>query len=113
MNNIAIIRKIRGLSQADLADMVSTTQPSISRIEKGDDGTTLRQFIRIAEALRVELADLFSDERSTSERLLLEAFRNLPPDMKRSWVAMARSVVETPPQEAQENGAPAPRSSSR
>lgn len=38
MSNIAHYRKIRGMSQEDLAQMVGVSQPHISRMEKGDDG---------------------------------------------------------------------------
>ncbi|WP_373354103.1 helix-turn-helix domain-containing protein [Pseudoroseicyclus sp. CXY001] len=94
MSNIANIRKLRGLKQADLADLVGVTQPHISRIEGGDDGIPLRLYRDIATALGVELADLFTEERSTTERLLLDAFRRLPKDMQASWGAMAQAVVD-------------------
>ena len=35
--NIATIRKSRGLTQTDLAEMTNITQPTISRLEKRQD----------------------------------------------------------------------------
>lgn len=93
MTNIERIRKIRGLSQSQLADMAGTTQPHISRAEKGDDGTTLRIFQAISRALDVPLADLFTEDRSTQESLLVQAFRSLSPDRQRGWLDMARTVA--------------------
>lgn len=94
MTNIANIRKMRGLSQADLAEIVGVRQPHISRIENGDDGIPLRLLKEIAAALQVELVDLFGDERLVTERLLLDAYRHLPGEMKEAWGAMARAVLD-------------------
>jgi transcriptional regulator with XRE-family HTH domain len=91
--NIAPIRRLRGLTQVDLADMTGLTQPTISRAENGEEGTTLGTFKLIAEALGVSLADLFADDRTKVEAELLGAFRRLPIDRQKGWLDMARSVV--------------------
>ncbi|MGA0615346.1 helix-turn-helix domain-containing protein [Paracoccus sp. KR1-242] len=92
MNNIARIRKARGLRQGDLAEMVGVTQPHISRIEKGDEGPPLSLYRLIATALDVPLASLFSDARSQSEQALIDAFRALSPARREGWLEMARLV---------------------
>lgn len=92
MNNIGRIRKARKLRQEDLAEMVGVKQPHISRIEKGDEGPPLSLFRQIANALDVPLAALFSDERSTAEQALLDAFTALPPARRQGWLEMARLV---------------------
>lgn len=92
MNNIARIRKAKGLRQNDLADMVGVSQPHISRIEKGDEGPPLSLFRTIAEALGVPLSTLFSETRSEMEQVLIEAFRKLPESRKEGWLEMARLV---------------------
>jgi transcriptional regulator with XRE-family HTH domain len=91
--NISTIRRLRGLTQVDLADMTGLTQPTISRAENGEDGTTLGTFKQIAAALGVGLADLFADDRTKVESELLGAFRRLPIDRQKGWLDMARSVV--------------------
>lgn len=96
MTNIAHYRKMRGLTQTDLAEMVGVKQPHISRIEKGDDGVSLRLYKDIASALRVELYELFTDEMNDAEALLLEAFRQVPPQIQRSWIEMARVAAAQP-----------------
>lgn len=90
MNNIARIRKARGLRQNDLADMVGVKQPHISRIEAGDEGPPLSLFRLIADALDVPLAALFSDARSDAEQALVDAFRKLTPGRREGWLDMAR-----------------------
>lgn len=92
MNNIARIRKARGLRQNDLAEMVGVTQPHISRIEKGDEGPPLSLFRTIAEALDVPLAALFSEERFEAEQALIDAFRCLPQARREGWLEMAKLV---------------------
>ncbi|WP_041670511.1 helix-turn-helix domain-containing protein [Cereibacter sphaeroides] len=91
--NIAHLRKLRGLTQTDLAAMTKMTQPTISRAERGDDGVTLGMFKAIAAALEVPLYDLFTDGRSKPEAELLHAFRAISPDRQRGWLDLARSVI--------------------
>lgn len=54
---IARLRLQRGLTQAQLAEMVGTRQPSIARLENGSSVPSLSFLDRIAEALdaRIEL----------------------------------------------------------
>ena len=88
--NIAPLRKQRGLTQEDLADLTKLTQPTISRAERGDDGATLATFKSIAAALQVPLEALFSAERSLIESELLAIFRTLPAERQKGWLDMAR-----------------------
>ena len=78
MNNIASIRRLRGLNQAQLAEKVGVSQPHISRIEKGDEGPPLALFRQVAEALNVTLSDLFAEDRGAAHRYLIEMFDSLP-----------------------------------
>ena len=52
---IARIRRLRGLTQAELARRVGTQQPAIARIEQGRTLPSLRTLLRIAEALNARL----------------------------------------------------------
>lgn len=79
MNNVAAIRKARRLTQAELADLAGVEQPTISRLERGSESVTLRTITAVAEALNVPVEDLFSD-RAEAERVILRAYRALPPD---------------------------------
>jgi len=90
MNNIARIRKARGLRQSDLAEMVGVKQPHISRVESGDEGPPLSLFRTIADALDVPLAALFSEARTDAEQALIDAFRTLPEGRREGWLEMAR-----------------------
>ncbi|MBE3637483.1 helix-turn-helix transcriptional regulator [Mangrovicoccus sp. HB182678] len=59
MERIKILRKMRGLSQAELGDMCNLTQSMISKIEKGIANPTLDVLESISAALDVKTADLF------------------------------------------------------
>lgn len=101
MANVAHYRKLRGLTQTDLAEMIGTSQPHISRIERGDEGPPLEMFRKIAEALDVPLSALFSEEMEAAELILLEAFRNVPRQIQQSWLEMARVAAAQPQTEDQ------------
>lgn len=45
-----------GISQTELAKIIGTKQPAISRLEKGDYNTTLSTFFKVAEALDLEIS---------------------------------------------------------
>jgi len=52
---VADRRKERGLSQADLAALVGTTQSSIARLESGGRPPRIDTLLRIANALDADL----------------------------------------------------------
>ena len=52
---IARLRLLRGMTQAELADMVGTRQPSIACLENGSSMPSLSFLERIAEALDAQV----------------------------------------------------------
>ena len=52
---VARLRLIRGLTQAQLAEMVGTRQPSIARLENGTSTPSLSSLTKIAEALGAKI----------------------------------------------------------
>lgn len=90
--NIATIRKRRGLTQVDLAEMTHLTQPTISRAERGEEGTTLATMMSIAAALEVALHELFAPDRPELEGELIRLFRQLPEERQKGWIEMARAA---------------------
>ena len=52
---VAEQRKARGLSQRELAELTSTTQSAIARLESGGRPPRIDTLLRIAEALDCEL----------------------------------------------------------
>ena len=60
-NRIRTLRKERGLSQEDLAELSGLDRTYISGIERGLRNVALRNIAALAQALGVSLADLFED----------------------------------------------------
>lgn len=60
-NNIAVLRKIKGLSQIELAEMVGISHWWLNHIENGKRKPSLSLVKVIAEKLGVTLNDIFLD----------------------------------------------------
>ena len=58
MNRIAEWREKRGMGQQELADLVGSTQATISRLEKNKQDLTLEWMLRLAPALGCNPVDL-------------------------------------------------------
>jgi DNA-binding XRE family transcriptional regulator len=52
---VARLRMLRGLTQAQLAEMVGTRQPSIARLENGTSAPSFSFLKKIAEALDAKI----------------------------------------------------------
>ena len=52
---VARLRMIRGLTQAQLAEMIGTRQPSIAKLENGTGVPSLSFLTKIAEALGAKI----------------------------------------------------------
>jgi transcriptional regulator with XRE-family HTH domain len=61
------LREARGLTQAELAHRMGTTQPFVARLEAGGAEPTLETLVRIARALDVQLVvDFRRPRRATA-----------------------------------------------
>lgn len=93
--SIKTLRRLRGWNQADLAEVVGIAQSTVSRAENLDDRVTLDVMKKIAEALRVPLADLFAED-DDRVRLVMRAFQQMTPEQQDMMVAMAERVAPSP-----------------
>lgn len=59
-NAIAMIRKQKGLTQAEFAEVVGTSTTHVSRIETGESSLTQKMMTKITEALDIAPQDLFA-----------------------------------------------------
>lgn len=60
-NLLAVLRE-RGMSQNDLAELIGTSRPAISKIISGVEGVTLDRADRIATALGFTLSELLEEK---------------------------------------------------
>ena len=51
LEEMVVLRKAKGISQAELAARSGMTQPAIARLEKGKAVPTIETFCQLAEAL--------------------------------------------------------------
>jgi len=65
-NKIKLFRNNKGLSQKEVALSIGIDQAQYSRIEGGKVEPTLSSLEKIAEALGIEVADLFSKDQPTN-----------------------------------------------
>ena len=56
IRNLIERRNALNISQTDLARIIGTKQPAISRLEKGDYNTTLSTFFKVADALDLDIS---------------------------------------------------------
>ena len=55
------------MSQTEVANVIGTKQPAISRLEKGDYNTTLRTLFKVADALDLDIALIARSESKPFE----------------------------------------------
>lgn len=92
------IRESKGLSQAQLGELIGKNQATIQRAETMHKSAKLETYIACADALGVDLGDIFSDSRSDEEALLVIAYRSAS-SAARSRVLADLSEAESLPTE--------------
>lgn len=65
-SKVQFYRKVKKLTQEELAYKINKTEDTISNIERGVFGVKIETLVDIAEVLGVELADLFVDVKVKS-----------------------------------------------
>jgi transcriptional regulator with XRE-family HTH domain len=78
-SRIKQVRKAKGFSQEELAEMAEVSSKYLSSIERGNENPTLDTFIKLAQALDVEFFELFhyAQEKSLNDakRLLIDMIK--------------------------------------
>jgi len=62
VDRVKELRRLRALSQEELSERSGVGRNTISRIERGETGAHGRTLRRLAEALRVDVAELVKAE---------------------------------------------------
>lgn len=76
--NLANLRRSKGLSQRDLAEMIGVNQSTVQRAEKMHPSAKLETYQLAADALECDLSDIFTNSRAATEVALLRKFRDIP-----------------------------------
>lgn len=87
---VAELRRARGLSQSELADLAGCAQSTISRLEAGDLNAKLGVIVAIADALGASVPELFEKPTPATVRALGDLWDQMP-DQHR---AVIQSVLD-------------------
>ena len=89
-------REARGLSQEELAELISRDQRSVSEYESGKRRIFAHDLPTIARALEVPLVYFYRDVLSKDDLdvALLEEFHRLNAEARKTLVGMARLLTE-------------------
>ena len=94
--NLRTFRKAKKLSQQQLAEIVGVDQATIQRAETMHSSAKLDTYIKCAAALGISLSDLFSDDRTGEEALLIIAYRSSDPSRRRILDALTSEAASQP-----------------
>lgn len=106
---IRLTRKMRRLSQQALAEAIGVTFQQVQKYERGANRVSASMLARIADALEVDIADLFGRAtiRSTIDDQLadllattgamdmLSGYRDLPAESRAALVGLMRALRTT------------------
>lgn len=93
------IRLAKGYpDQRALGALIGVDQSTAGRMEAYAPNTTLRLYIRAAEELGVSLAEIFSDDRTQAETILVRHWRSLPEKQRNLWAEQLRLAAGDDPE---------------
>ena len=87
------IRKSKGLSQEKLAEKAGTSPNYLSRMERGTENPTLDMLIKLADALEVEMWELFDFGHVKGHKELKESIQGLIKTTDEPKLRLALKVI--------------------
>jgi transcriptional regulator with XRE-family HTH domain len=90
VNHLRAWREYRGFTQAQLAEMVNTTDNVISMLESGDRQLSPKWLERLADALRTKPGFLYQFSPEDADLSILEAILEVPKDRKAEALQILR-----------------------
>lgn len=92
---IKSLRKMRGYTQEQLAEIIDINPKYLSSIERGEENPTLDLFLRLAEGLKVDLHEIFQFEHEAEEPAQLrKKLRALMAEIKEDDLARVVRVLK-------------------
>ncbi len=89
------IRKIRGLSQEELAEKAETSANYLSRMERGTENPTLDMLIKLAHALEVEIWEIFDFGHEVSLKEIRKTVNRFLRELNDEKLRMAVKLLRT------------------
>ncbi len=91
MNRVRELRKVKGLSQVELAEIVGCSQGMISKIEKGQANPTLDLIEALADALDTQAVNLFT--LPALQQRTLDAISRMDPSLRESALIVLEKMA--------------------
>lgn len=89
------LRKNRGYTQEQLAELININPKYLSSIERGEENPTLDLFLRLAQGLKVDLYEIFQfGHESEQPRRLHKKLEGLIAEVKEEDLARMIRVLE-------------------
>lgn len=88
------IRRSKGLSQEQLAEKADINSKYLSRMERGTENPTLDMFIKLADALEVEIWEMFNYGHVKTHKELKEALQNIIKTADEPTLRLALKVIK-------------------
>jgi transcriptional regulator with XRE-family HTH domain len=102
-HRLRAIRRSRGITQREVAEILGTNQSHISNVERGARGLTIQQVVKLSKALRVSADELLvGNHRSLdpqslrSGRLIhrLQRIEELPADQQKAVIKILDCLLD-------------------
>jgi transcriptional regulator with XRE-family HTH domain len=87
------IRRGKGLSQEQLAEKADINSKYLSRMERGTENPTLDMFIKLANALEVEMWEMFDSGHVVSHKELRGAIQNITKTADEPTLRLALKIL--------------------
>lgn len=87
------LRRKRGLSQEQLSERAEITPNYLSRVERGTENPTLDMFMKLANALEVEMWEMFDFGHSGSRRDLKSILNKIAGEADEERLMLAIKVL--------------------
>lgn len=94
-NRIKELRKKRELSQEQLSEKADITPNYLSRVERGTENPTLDMFIKLADALEVEMWEMFDFGHRGSRRDLKSILNKIAGEADEANLMLAIKVLRS------------------
>lgn len=92
-NRIKELRRNKELSQEQLSERVEITPNYLSRIERGTENPTLDMLIRLADALEVEMWEIFDFGHKVNRKDLKMTLNKLVGDADEETLRLAVKIL--------------------
>lgn len=90
--NLKLIRKRRGLTQEQLAELVGVTNATVQRHETRKREMNLSDIEKYAEALNCRPADIIDENALEEDKEMMEVFTKLPEDTKKQFIKFMQTL---------------------